>query len=210
MMEKYLLSEFTSVSKKWDFNNATHLEDYSKVLELSKETFEHSVFYPQSFRQSFLSQLMSIFEHELKAICIAHHEENNTDYSIIDLKGNSDIEKAKIYLTKSCKISFQNLDPEWTFLSTIWKIRNLIVHQQNAITQEHQHWNTIFNYIKLNKSKIGFLNEAENLSSSKFKEDYTKETIFNIDIKSLALNHEIIDNIKQFFFKLANELNIKK
>ena len=72
----------------------------------------------------------------LKKFCDYYALINKTDFSISDLKGNSDIEKAERYLKKSCKVDFANLDLEWRFINTCRKIRINIVHEQRIFGRE--------------------------------------------------------------------------
>ncbi len=158
----------------------------ANVLETGIERhFEISVLYPHNFRASFLTQIFAFIEFELKKICDYHHKLNNTDYSINDLKGNSEIEKAKVYLTKSCKIHFDKLEPEWGLINKIKLIRNKLVHHQGIIEKSDKDWKPIVSYIKefdlgMLKDNVFIINNREfNERFLKISESFFKKLLYN-------------------------------
>lgn len=74
-MENFLLKEFFKAKKEWNFDEFEINENIDEFINQSKDVFEHTSFYPQSFRKSFLVQIFSIFEKELKEICLYPHFE---------------------------------------------------------------------------------------------------------------------------------------
>ena len=120
MMELALIKEFNLAKVKWDSDDS--VSNYDQNCNI----YEHVSFYPLTFRNSLLVQIFSVYEIELKNICLYHHFVNKTNFSIRDLKGNSDIDKAKMYLQKSCQIDLKILNPELDFLDFIRKLRDEI------------------------------------------------------------------------------------
>lgn len=204
-MEKYLLLNYFKESENLKIDPKSI--NTSDLIKYSSDFFEQTTFYPQSFRTSFFIQIFSVLEHELKEICSIHHQKNKTNFSIDDLKGNSEIEKAKLYLKKACKINFGALDPEWSYLEIMRKIRNRYVHSQGEISQKHSDWKTIFTFLKKNKNQLGFRNAAEYLEDDKFNKIYDKDYIFILDIQDPVFNDKMILTIKSFLKKLALEFN---
>jgi hypothetical protein len=208
VMEKFLVQQYLNRKKTSIPNSEIKNLDSNDLLKFSKEFYEQETFYPQSFRTSFFTQIFSVFEYELKKICSIHHLENKTDFSVTDLKGNGEIEKAKLYLQKACKINFEALEPEWTYLDTIRKIRNIIIHHQGEIRQNHGDWSTIYKFIEFKKNQIGFGNSAEYLDKEKFKELFDKDSVFNIEISDSDINEELITSIKTLLKKIVLQLDL--
>jgi hypothetical protein len=97
----------------------------SQLLEIEKE-------FIQRFRRSIIIQIFSFLESELKNICISHSENTDSIYSVDDLKGNSDLEKVKKYLTKSMKIELGKMTI-WPFINNLRLLRNKVVHNNSTI-----------------------------------------------------------------------------
>jgi hypothetical protein len=125
------------------------------------------------------------------------------------LKGSSEIDKCKLYLKKACKIDFKNLNPEWSFIENVRKIRNLIVHQKGQITGNHRNWNPIFQFICSNKDIIGYSQGIEYMEKSDFEEFHQDDSIYDIEISARKLNSEFLKTIKIFFTKLNNEIKFE-
>lgn len=176
---------------------------YMHIVSGYVERFEEiSMLYPHNFRASFLIQIFSFIEYELKMICKYHHQLNKTDYSIKDLKGNSDIEKAKTYLVKSCKIDFNNLEPEWSFINQIRMIRNKLIHHQGEVIVGDVDRKPILSFLKKND----FIETKE-----PFEEGDIDKKKFTILIKNRKLNEALLEKSKSFFKKLLiHELDLVK
>lgn len=138
--------------------------DYSHFLmsEKHREISLISYDFPNGFRASFLTQLFSFLEFELRNVCDYHSNKHSHYFSISDLKGGSDIEKAKLYLKKAAKVDFDKLNPEWEFIKNIAIIRNLIIHHQGLISNQHQDFNKIHKFAEINSLKITKYNQSEN------------------------------------------------
>ena len=212
MMEDFLMFEFFKKNNKYNFKekfkNLDHQNDeqLKEFFELSSKFSEQSIFYPQSFRTSFLTQIFTILEHNLSDLCEYHHFTYKTDFSIKDLKGSSDIDKCKLYLKKSCKIDFRKLDPEWNFIENVRKIRNVFVHSKGELTSKHRHWTSIFHFVRSNKELIGFSECIEYMTKSDFEEFHDDDILYHLEIEARNLNKELLNNIKSFFEKLKTEI----
>ena len=57
-----------------------------------------------------------MIENQLRTICELIEKYNFQKFSINNLKGFSDLEKAKTYLRKTIEIDFNSLNPEWNFI----------------------------------------------------------------------------------------------
>lgn len=206
-MENYLFLNYRKFSKNLDTEINLNSVKVEELLKYSKSFFEESTFYPQSFRTSFFIQIFSVLEHELKEICSMHFQQNKSIFSIEDLKGNSDIEKAKLYLKKAGNIDFNDLEPEWSYLDIMRKIRNRFVHSQGEINQKHPDWNKIYNFINSNKNLLGFRNSEEYLEKSEFNNLFDSDSIFLLNIQNDEFNNKMILAVKKFLNVLANKLN---
>jgi hypothetical protein len=167
----------------YDFLEGQYLDRY---LELSE-------FYPHNFRASFLIHIISFIEYELKKICDYDYTLYMRDISISDLKGNSGIEKAKIYLSKSCKVDFDNLNPEWDFINVCRLIRNNIVHEQGILNPLSNHGKQLNDFIEKNN----YLKIRSENSSVKIG-NLTNQLI----ITSKVLNDNLLKFAEKFFEKL--------
>lgn len=208
IMEKYLLMNYLKFSNNLDIGTNIKFVEYELLLKYSKSLFEESTFYPQSFRTSFFIQIFSILEHELKEICLIHYQYNKSIFSIADLKGNSDIEKAKLYLKKADNIDFDDLGPEWNYLDTMRKIRNRFVHSQGEINQKHPDWNKIYSFVNLHKNLLGFRNSEEYLEKNELDHLFSIGYIFSLNIQNNEFNENMILNVKKFLYTLTNKLKI--
>ena len=56
--------------------------------------------FQNTFRQSIIVQSYSFFEYHLKKICDRIFQDQNSLFQLNDLRGNSDLEKAKFFIEK--------------------------------------------------------------------------------------------------------------
>ncbi|WP_366186330.1 hypothetical protein [Flavobacterium ovatum] len=206
LMEDFLLKNFIKYHRSIDNNTDLKLLNDKDLLNFSKTFHQEATFYPQSFRTSFFIQMFSVLEYELKIICTTHSKINQKEFSIENLKGNSEIEKAKFYLKKAVNLNLNEIEPEWNYLDTMRKIRNRIVHGDGEINQKHRDWDRIYNFINLNKNLLGFRNSAEYLEKKEFELLYDYNSFFKLDIQNHDFNQQMILNLKQFFNKLILSL----
>lgn len=205
MIEKFLSEEQTRLEQKiknFGYDKNENEQGYSDYLltQLLEGHVSLSKLYTHNFRASFFIQLISFIEYELRSICEYHHSVEKTDFGIQDLKGNNDMDKAKIYLSKSAKIDFNKLNPEWQFIQEAKEIRNILVHHQSRIILNNKtniRLKKIFNernyyeYYKIPNSDDG----------NGFEEGHFL-------ITNSAANRKLIANTKLFFTKLL-EIELK-
>ncbi len=189
--------EIANESKKWEPYEKEYYDHLSD--QFFERHWEISELYPHNFRASFLIHIISFIEYELKKICDYYHETSKTDFSISDLKGNSEIEKAKIYLTNVCKVDFSKLNPEWNFINTCKLIRNKLIHQQGILNETDKELNKFI-------QKTTFI---------KIREPVSQVKMYNLSnqiiIHSKDLNNQLLKSTEDFFEKLiVTELKFVK
>ena len=170
-------------------------DGYSKILEEHFNKREHIIdLFPHNFRASFLIQIVTFIESTLFSICLQYEAVNNTKYSIQDLKGNSDMEKAKMYLSKSCGVTFEKLNPEWQFILVLKKLRNSLIHNQGHVKKNEKDWTILNNFNSKNEYyKFGHISE------------YNEAPRFILKSKKLTEHSLIIT--EKFFCKLLNQID---
>lgn len=207
LIESYLSQEKEKLEDSFDANE---LEEHSKIAgehhseylnfligEHYKQKSILSFDFPNSFRTAFIIQLFSFLEFELRNICDYHAKLKDSNFSINDLKGNSDIDKARLYLKKGAKINFNNLNPEWEFINNVRVIRNLLVHHQGIIMDDHQHFEKVNNIVS--KSNL-LLTKRKNVDNN---------AIYHLVIPDNKMPENLISNIENLFHKLVfDELKI--
>ncbi|MCB7479846.1 hypothetical protein [Christiangramia sediminis] len=203
MIEKFLKEEEKQLDEKLkqfmsDDDEETYDSGYSRYL-LDKLIGDHQYLTLQSthnFRSSFYIQIISFLEYELKSICQFHHKKFNTNFSVNHLRGSNEIDKAKLYLSRTCQVNFNNLKPEWDFLLNAKEVRNILVHNQSQIELLE----------KRGKKVKGFL-DSKNYFRFYQSNDSEKEGRFYIT--SSEANQDLLNNTRNFFVKLLeHELKI--
>jgi len=210
LIELFLKTELNNQQKKFDEsgildkidqakreNNHDLVDYYEMVLDSkSEEYWDIKKHFPHNFRSAFLIQIFSFIEHKLKSICDQHHFRSNSDFKMKELKGSSDLDKAKLYLKKSCKVNFERLEPEWAFINLIRKIRNRLVHHQGIIYKTDNEYIEIKNYVEKNN----FLEFKNNMEMNRDE----------IIITTEELNEKLLNVVELFFKKLLTELKVNK
>lgn len=203
-------SHFESEKVKFDQENTEEeLKEISKQAgEHQQEYYNHligelieqraliSYDFPNSFRASFIIQLFTFLEFELRNICEYVANKNNSNFTINDLKGNSDIEKAKVFLKKEEKIIFETLEPEWSIINNIKILRNILIHHQGFIKGNDNRINNLKPFIERNEITFTKVN------TFKDQEDY------QITIPNAKLPEDFIEVINKFFNKLITILKL--
>lgn len=108
-------------------------DDFINERELLNERrYYYGTIYTSNFRNTLLSLIISSLENLLKDICFQYKIIKNSPFDINDLKGNSDIEKAKLYLTKASNKNIGNIS-KWSEINDYKFIRNKFMHQNGRI-----------------------------------------------------------------------------
>ncbi|WPP49045.1 hypothetical protein [Catalinimonas niigatensis] len=147
--------------------------------------------YPNLFRSSFLVQTLALVEYQLREISLRIEIYNHQKFSISDLRGSSDLEKAKTYLKKTIELNFSTLNPEWSFLLNCYKLRNSIVHNQSEYEDESH-------VSKFVKSQNG-------LKIKEARQDIKRDKeLSSFSIEDRSINDELLAKTKLFFDKIYN------
>jgi hypothetical protein len=179
-------------------------EGYAAYLDqqFAEQVTQLSYYFPHAFRSSFLIQVFSFIEFELKEICNHHHDNQKTAISLADVKGNSDLDKAKLYLTKICRVDINDLKPEWDYLLEVRKLRNTLVHHNGVLAPDHHDRKQLIPFINQNAG-IEFKEQV-----TARKPDLTREDL-TIMITGMELNEKLLTIAEQFFKKLLETGPVK-
>ncbi|WP_367769163.1 hypothetical protein AB3G33_10650 [Flavobacterium sp. WC2421] len=154
----------------------------SELLEIEQE-------FIQRFRKSIVIQIFSYLESELKSICNTHSDSTKSIYTVNDLKGNSDLDKVKKYLTKSMKIEVGKFDL-WPFINNLRILRNKIVHENSTIQINDGDLKAIKTF-----SNNKFLLESENPNSE----------FYNIVFNNQDFLDECLNKIESFIQEIMKD-----
>ena len=194
--EESLMKE---AQKAGEFEREYYLHIQDSFIERSMEL---STLYPNYFRSSFSIQLIAIAEIELIKICDLVHKQKGTTFRIKDLSGNSNFEKAKLFLKRTINVSLaEDIQDDWVFINKCRVIRNKFVHNGGVIdSNDSKNWEKI----------IGFQNEQK-----LFRYKETSDQAISDDLESLTLilgsnyNIKLINSLERFFSKLMEMINEK-
>jgi len=198
----YFLREFqyyqNFIERRINEENS-EFEKFTTEIErtnLSEDTVEH---YKNNlsnfFRKSFLVQIISMIENQLRTICELVEEYNFQKFSVHDLKGFSDLLKTKTYLTKTIEIDFNTLNPEWNFIQNCQGLRNIIVHHQGVFSEQDK------------KNLKTFIERHDSLVEIPQYYDPKKQKLYiNFAITDEGFNKEFIQKTSLFFDKLFDYL----
>lgn len=121
---------------KKEFNNEYHKLFINSIIErlnlISRQ-------YPHNFRASFLVQIISLVESELKNICEEVQSKEKQKFSVHEIKGSDDLDKCKKYLTRLINLNISEFNKEWKFIKNCKLIRNRIVHHNSNIKEDDKH-----------------------------------------------------------------------
>lgn len=178
-------SDLELESKKAD-ENAN--EYYLHLIDFYAERHhEISRLFPHNFRASFLTQVISVIESELKRICDHFGYHKKQLFTIDDMRGTDDLEKCKDYLKRIADINFDVVNIEWQYIRNCKALRNKIVHQDGRVKNSDQN---LINFIRGNSS-------IEVEESPSIYDDHVTFTI--IDKKLIEM---LLIAGKDFFIKL--------
>ncbi|MDO6760798.1 hypothetical protein Q4566_11350 [Tamlana sp. 2_MG-2023] len=172
-------------------------EKYEKYLNLigteSYEKFEkyHDIarLFPHNFRVSFLTQVISIIERELKKLCNDLGTIQRQTFTVADLKGTNDFLKCKEYLKKITNIDFNSINAEWEYILQCKSLRNNLVHADNVIKMD-------------NKKLINFIKNNDSIDYEHEEFIDKKEDIMTFVIVNSKLIDELINKSQKLFENL--------
>jgi hypothetical protein len=104
-------------------------------------------------RRSFLISLYSFTEYSLLDIC-RFLRRKDVRVSVSDIKGQNDIDKAKIYIAKVLCADFPSTSSQWGEIQVSRRIRNCIVHNSSEVEESNADRKPIEDYIKANNGML--------------------------------------------------------
>ncbi|GFZ76261.1 hypothetical protein GCM10011531_01530 [Aquaticitalea lipolytica] len=125
---KEIMAKIEQEPKKYADDYLNHLQDslVDKVIEIDRD-------FVQSFRASMITQLFSFVERTIQDACNSYCLNHNKEFGLEDLRGNSEFEKAKLFLTRSAGVNMKELEPHWSYINNLRRVRNCIVHNNSTI-----------------------------------------------------------------------------
>lgn len=200
-IEKHIETNQKEIDKKYDqIDEIEDKDEWNLAIdkfdeELGSDLYRFDHEFPNRTRYFLITQTHSMLEVYLKWFCEKLKSINKNPIGISDLKGNSDLEKGKLYLKKIYGINFSRLEPEWSFLNDMRKIRNQIIHNNGKFKTKDSEILRIINQIP----------ELGRLWDDIYPElDENEE--YEIKISSKILNEKYINNVKSFFKKIVTEI----
>jgi pterin-4a-carbinolamine dehydratase len=199
LIEGFLSKEKRELEK--DYDEADLEKEAEKAGAEKEQYFQHLIDsfaerhheisrqFPHNFRASFLVQVISVIESELKKICNHYGNHKNQKFVVDDLKGSNDLEKCKNYLTSITEIEFKEYSGEWSFINQCKLLRNKIVHHDSVIK-------------RTDKNLITFADNNDSIELLNFEELHYE------NIEFLIVNSKLIDELlissEKFFRKLLD------
>jgi len=101
-------------------------EFYGEDFYIIESIFLHT------FRYSALVSIYSLIETSMSTLCRHLERREYLTLKLSDLKGKG-VERARLYLTKVCHITFPDSSHEWSEIQKLNKVRNCIVHANGNI-----------------------------------------------------------------------------
>ena len=126
-----LEKSFGTNSSRYDEEFLEHIRD-NHIDEFKK--FDDD--FRQNLRRSQIIMLYSFLEQKLKVGCNSYARGHQQKYFVNDLKGQNDLDKIKVFIKKSMRIEINELNPEWSFLDNVRKVRNNIVHHNCIVKKQ--------------------------------------------------------------------------
>jgi hypothetical protein len=122
------MAKIEAEPKKYADEYLNHLQDtlVEKVIEIDRD-------FVQSFRASMVTQLFSFIERTIQDVCNSYCLMHDKEFGLDDLRGNSEFEKAKLFLTRAAKVDIKELEPHWSYINNLRRVRNCIVHNNSTI-----------------------------------------------------------------------------
>jgi len=200
-IEKHIETNQKEIDKKYDQIHEIEDEYEWKLAmdkfdgELGNDLYRFDHEFPNRTRYFLITQTHSMLEVYLKWFCEKLKSINGNPIGISDLKGNSDLEKGKLYLKRIYEIDFSRLEPEWSFLNDMRKIRNQIIHNNGKFKTKDSEILRIINQIP----------ELGRLWDDIYPELDDNEE-YEIKISSKVLNKKYVSNVKTFFKKIVTEI----
>lgn len=177
-MEAFLWSEITRL--KAEIKDAIILDE--KLVNMELQVVGHH--FPNILRKSFLVSLYSFLEHCLMEECRSRKGDDIL-LSPSDIRGENDIDRARVYLTKILRINFPSDSTEWEEIQNIRRLRNCIVHNHGECDKDK--YKSVRDYVIRNPTTLSLSGDEIILSG-----DYCKRALSIVAkfIKLLSVANE--------------------
>lgn len=175
-----LQEQYKEIQAEIAENKNNYEPDYLAYLndQPIEEMIEIDVEFVQRFRNSVIVQAFSFLETELKKFCYNHAKQFSKEYTIDDLRGNNELDKAKKYLKRSANIDLTTNQNQWKYIDNYRKLRNKIVHHNSILFDRDNDFKAL--------------------------KDFSNE---NFELKQLGIHgFEIIIDKKNFLFNSLKEI----
>lgn len=123
----------------------------------------------------------SIFENQLKVLCLQLEKYNKSKIKLTDIKGKGYINQCKNYIEKVIEINLTDLNKLWEIITFYQKIRNIITHSGNSIEKSNQDFTK--NKFKIKGISFGTKNNLITIESKDFIEYF------------LSISNQYLENI---------------
>lgn len=163
-----------------DFVDYLHESAYDEMIVIDRE-------FKIRFRESLVLQVYSFMEFELRKHCEVMKRMTEPDFSMDDLKGDSDLHKLKKYYKANFPKDKYD-DNLWQFVNNLRKVRNRIVHHNSIIRIDDKDYTSIKDF-----SKGNFTLKASN---------QLKVTTYLIILDKDEFVNLCIEKVKGFVFDL--------
>jgi len=152
---------------RYEQHKETHVEEYdegsclvesyrgldSQTWASPKTIFEE--YFPSLQRRSAFLTVWAMFENELNKLCDRYKNEKRFRLAFSDLQGKG-IDRSTRYLGKVAGLNLHKSSQEWTRISKMRNLRNVIVHQDGSL-RNHNSGQV--------QSAITYITETDTLSS---------------------------------------------
>lgn len=139
-------------------------------------------------RYSLCLSLCSFFEGRLQSICVNIEKDFNFKVKIADLNGNDDLMGYWNYLEKVYEMPVDSLEPLFTPIKQIKKIRNIIAHYDGYATRAKKEKLEVFPGISYKEQEDYF----------KIEIDQTEFVNFTLDKMRIFLNSMLLEIDKRY------------
>ncbi|PRP66677.1 hypothetical protein [Nonlabens agnitus] len=196
LIQDFLLDK----SQEIDFpvvNTKISNKNVSSIISKIEESQKYGIIFSNILQSSLLISVFSFYEVELMKICDTHASRTNSNFSVKDLKGHSDFEKIKMFLTKQCKLIITNPAYQWDFINSLKTVRNCLVHNNGKCLKTSKTYRVILQLHNKNEEYFD--------SFGLHPETYGDKTEFIID-PQLYLISDLIDACKSSLIKISEDI----
>jgi len=130
------LQQLLELIKQEDERTKDHMEDSGYDYRPIDSLREIEFIYLRMHRYSAILAAYTYLESSMFKICTQIEYTQKFSISVSDVKGKG-IEKCKLYLIKMCGFDFMEINPLWSRVATLNKIRNCIMHGNGDAEKVH-------------------------------------------------------------------------